>query len=67
MSLQFDNQANTITATEIRTGDLVLARQTEEGAASWRIIEYPDRLEAINERTGARYRIALIPVEEMSS
>jgi hypothetical protein len=31
---------------ELHTGDLILARSTPEGDARWRIVEWPDRIEA---------------------
>lgn len=46
-------------APEIQTGDLVL--HAPERQAHWRIREHEEHIEIINENTGKRYRLALIP------
>ena len=51
-----------IRALEVVTGDLVM--DAPERDASWRFKEHHEHIEVINQKTGKRYRLGLIPVEE---
>jgi hypothetical protein len=44
---------------ELHTGDLCLQRLTPEGPASWRIVEWPDRIEATDQQ-GRRHTLLLV-------
>jgi hypothetical protein len=44
---------------EFHTGDLCLGRDTPEGPAHWRIVEWPDRIEA-TDQTGRRFSLLLV-------
>lgn len=44
---------------ELHTGDLCLGRDTPEGPAHWRIVEWPDRIEA-TDLNGRRFTLLLV-------
>jgi hypothetical protein len=56
------NVVGTLSAAEVVAGDLVM--RSEERNAAWRMIEHHGHIEVVNEKTGQRFKLALIPLED---
>lgn len=56
------NVVGTLTAAEVVAGDLVM--RSDERNALWRMIEHHDHIQVVNEKTGKKYRLALLPDED---
>lgn len=56
------NVVGTLSAAEVVAGDLIL--RSEERDALWRMIEHHDFIQVVNETTGKKFRLHLIPEED---